>query len=266
MVGAQYRTDFGTLNVAYVASKGVYTNVSVDKVHAFVGAVVKIEKDDLEAQARNQASAFLDQIPYARLGFVTLDWLVGEAQQTIGTTSLYARRLRYPSIPRPSLSTDEAISQATAAALPFTTTHLEQYGIGKLFDLSVATSWQPQVMLHEASIGIRFGNPLPQDVAMAKAADARAGRSSSFDSSGAGSHSDRANGGVRALVGVVRMPTRRFYGVEGGYRLRIGVEATMGSGASYFTAKIGFNSPETLALYPYAHNAGDFYLAGAFTM
>ncbi len=250
MVGVQLATkQVGSLNLAYVASKGVYTNITAAKVHAFVGAVVRPQKDQLEDQARQEAGALLDQIPYARFGFLTLDWLVGQARETIGTTSLYARRLRYPSMPRPSASEEDARRQALAAAVPFTTTHFEQYAIGKLIDLSVAGGWQPELFLHEATIGVRIGNPMPPDIAMAQQEDSPA------------SASEEERFGWRILAGVVRMPERWYYGTPGGYRIRAGIEATASSKNIFGTMRAGINSPETIAIYPYAYNAGDFYIS-----
>lgn len=252
MVGTQLATSVGTLNLAYLASQGIYTNVSLARVHAFAGAVVRTQKDELEDQAKQKASALLDQIPYARLGFVTMDWLTHPVEDVIGTTSLYARRLRYPSLPRSTSGAGDAAAQTASAAFPFTTTHLDQFGIGKLVDLSVAMAWQPEPYLHEASLGVRFGDPLPQDVALAKQEDKRGGGSEEAQ-------------GVRVMLGVIRPPTRWYYGVDGGYRLRASVEASAGSGAGFFSARFGVNTPETLTLYPYAMNAAELYVSGSYT-
>jgi hypothetical protein len=252
MVGTQLATSVGTINLAYVASKGVYTNVTAAKVHAFVGAVIRTEKDELEQQAKEQASALLDQIPYARLGFVTMDWLTHPVEDAIGTTSIYARRLRYPSVPRSSVGIGDTSAQAASAAFPFTTTHLDQFGIGKLVDLSVAMAWQPEPFLHEASLGVRFGDPLPQDVALAKQEDKLGGGTEEAQ-------------GVRVMLGVIKSPTRWYYGVDGGYRIRASVEASAGSGAGVFSARFGVNTPETLTLYPYAVNAAELYVSGSYT-
>ena len=102
-----------------------------------------------------------------------------------------------------------------------------------------------------SACSFELSNPLPQDVALAKETD---------------SDMSDENTGVRFLAGVVRVPTRWFYGVDGGYRLRLGVEASAGAGAGYGTVRIGINSPETLSLYPYANNAGELYIAGAYAM
>lgn len=257
IAGAQLATDYGTLNVAYVASQGLYTNVTAAKIHAFVAAAIQPKKEALEAQVKRTASDLIDQVPYLRLGFTTMDWLVGDAVDTIGTTSLYARRLRYPSLPRASLPVEEAAKASAATSVPFTTTHWEQLGIGGLLDVSVAGAWQPNLFLHEASVAYRIGNPMPLDVMMAKAADK--GRDK-----GEGGPDDE--GGVRFVAGVVRVPTRWYYGVGGGYRLRAGVEASIPIGVGSFAARMGFNSPETLTVYPYADNVSDIYISGSYTM
>lgn len=253
IAGAQLATDYGNFNLAYVASQGLYTNITAAKIHAFVAAVVQPQKEALEDQAKKAANSLIDEIPYLRLGFVTLDWLVGDAVDTIGTTSLFARRLRYPSLPRASVPPAESAKAAPTTNEPFTTTHWEQFGIGGLFDFSVAGAWEPRPFLHEASISYRIGNPLPQDVVMAKLADKKV------------STLDEAFG-MRLTVGVVHTPARWFYGVNGGYRFRAGWEASLPVGVGNFSAHVGFNSPETLTLYPYADNVSDFYISGSYTM
>lgn len=257
IAGAMLATDYGTFNLGYVASQGIYTNITAAKVHAFAAAVIQPRKAALQDELERTATTLLDEVPYLRLGFVTLDWLVGEAKETIGTTSLFARRLRYTSLPDkgPSASNvaEGAEQQLKESATAFATAHLEQFGIAKLFDVSIAGAWKPYPFLHEASIAYRIGNPLPQDVVMAKAAD-----------QGVGTLEEAW--GIRFLAGVVRMPARWQYGVAGGYRFRAGVDVSLPVGVGNFTARMGFNSPETLTLYPYSVNAADVYLAGSYTM
>lgn len=251
MVGAQVVTPHVSGSLAYAASKGLYGNLNLTPVTAFVSAVYQAAKEEVAEGVADTRNDLLDRIPYARLGFTTLDFITGAAKEA-GTTSLYLRRLQYASVPRGEVSFDSA--KQTLAETGLTTYHLDQYGLFERVDFSAALATEPDTFLQEASVGVRFGNPMPTDVAMAKIA--RGGDASGFS-------------GVRAVVGVVRVPSVWYYGVEGGYRVRGSVEASLAassSGRDFFSIRMGFNSPETLSLYPYANNAGDVYFGGAYSL
>ncbi len=251
MVGAQFVTPYVSGSLAYAASNGLYGNLNLTPATAFVSAVYQAVTEEVEQQAAATGSRFIDRIPYARLGFTTLDWLTGAAKD-LGTTSLYLRRLQYASVPRGAVSFDE--TAPTLAETGLTTFHLDEYGLLKLIDFSAAVATEPSLFVQEASIGVRLGNPLPSDIAMAKIE--RGEDASGFT-------------GLRAVVGVVQVPSVWYYGIEGGYRLRASVEASMAAsstGSDFFSIRLGFNSPETLSLYPYAQNAGDIYFGGAYSL
>ncbi len=254
IVGGQWVTEYGSASLGYAASQGIFGNLDLAPIKAFVSGVVSTaqqQAQDSVDRARNSAErSLLDAIPYARTGFTTLDWLTG-APEMLGTSSLYLRRLQYSSVPRGTNSF--AREAPSVAETSLTTYHLEQYAVFRHLDMSVALATSPRTFLQEASLGFRYGNPMSTDMAMAKIRD--------------GADASEMNG-VRALVGVVKVPSLWYYGLEGGYRVHVSVEASLAAnsdGKDFFHIRLGVNTPEVLSVYPYASNAGDIYFGGAYT-
>lgn len=255
IIGATLQSeDVGSVTVAYVGSKGLYTNLSQKHVDAFLGLVYRQATDTVKQGVEEKSQSLLDDIPYLRSGFSTLDWLVGDAVETVGSTSLYARRLRYEGIAPTSVGRDD-LAEVETAATNLGTAHLEQYQLAEFIDLRLAGAWEPEPFLHEASLGVALGAALPEHILVERLTQDQIDAGEFFF-------------GLRASAGVVQMPDTWYYGVEGGYRFRFAVDISMGGfeDGSYrlFFLSFGMNRAETLALFPYAKDAGFLNISGSF--
>ncbi len=227
IVGLHADLAVGQFSAAYVGSGGLYTNFAANKVGAFFGSVVRPEP--------GEKIKVKEALPYARGGFSDLDWAYGDAVDTIGSTSLFARSLKQGST-------------------PFSTLHLQQRKLGKFVDFNIAAAIAPEVILHEATLGVNFGQALPEATVVSRIA------SDGFP--------EEEIAGLRADIGVVSMPAQWYFGDDGGYRVRWNLDVNLGGyeGDSYrlFFMSIGMNNAETLAVFPYATNVGYMKISGSF--
>jgi len=244
IVGLHADLEVAQLSAAYVGSKGLYTNVSSSRIGAFLGSVVR---PDPEAEKLTLKSA----LPYARGGFSDLDWVYGEAVDTIGSTALFARNLQHQGVSSAPPGSDQALQTDSTS---FSTLHLQQRKLGKFVDFNLAAATAPQVVLHEATVGLNIGQALPEATVVSRIA------SDGF--------SDEDIEGIRFEAGVVNMPEQWYFADEGGMRFRWNVDVNLGGyeGDSYrlFFMSIGMNNAETLAVFPYATNVGYLSISGSF--
>ncbi|MGE0325785.1 MAG: hypothetical protein AB7K71_33170 [Polyangiaceae bacterium] len=259
MLGAQLDSpEVGSISAAYIASKGLYTNLSEHHLKTFLGLIYQEAADTVQQGLEDQKDSFLDRFPYLKAGLSDLDWLVGDAAETVGSTRMFARRLKYQGVAPSNVPRDQ-VDEVKSQSLDFATAHFEQYKILKFLDVSVAGAWEPEPFLHELTIAASAGQSLPEDMVLGR-----------MQRAGIDHGEDGYFFGLRGAVGMVRMPKLWYYGVEGGPLFRFSVDIMMGGqdpeNDSYnmFFLTFGMNTPETLALFPFAQNSGFMKMSGSF--
>lgn len=127
----------GAARVGYAFSRGIFTNVSVDRLRFLVETLLTQEFSSLALIK----GGFRD-IPITK---------------SAGKTTLFGRRMELAT-PRPNDATQGLVSRSLSE-LGFTTAHIEQTSIGKYLDIRFAYAIKPTPFVHEARIGIHG----PQD-------------------------------------------------------------------------------------------------------
>jgi len=118
--------------------------------------------------------------------------------------------------------------------------YLEQTGIARVLDVTVAASHRPKLELYEASVAIHS-----QDYVR------RMGKKPSDDDK-----NKDWSPALRVQLGVVKLPNLWYYGVEGGYKFRGVVEGAYWTrDGGYVSVGLGINSTEVLSAFPYAYDA-----------
>lgn len=211
IAGALIGGDVFAAGVGYVASKGLYTTLKSPISGLSASAVMALD---------------LRSFPVAT-GCVDDSWLAGTGfASTVGITKICIRRLEYDAAPSGNVPAAE-LGSAKTGGYQFATAHLEQTGIGGLFDVSAAMTLKPaKYNFYDASIGY---------------------------------HSDY----FRWHVGAVKTPVMYSHGAEGGLLPRAGIEVGLGEGASdgaIFMANVALNSVDVLSVFPSARNVVSFTL------
>jgi hypothetical protein len=130
----------------------------------------------------------------------------------------------------------------------FLTAHLEQWSIARWVDVVSAAQIRPKPDLYELTIGVHSPMFIPEHLVGSKT------------NKGA----DTGGYAIRASAGVIKLPAMYYYGVPGGYRFKAALDLGMVMGASSSYITFGFNSADTLAVFPYAYNAGQFSISLSF--
>lgn len=237
-------TPIGPLTAGYATSKGLFTNFTGSKIPLFASALVADRFSDLS---------------YIAGGLSTLRSLASKNWiSSVGDTSLIGRKLQFTGLVAPGTSTTEVVNESVKR-VPFVTEHLEQSGIGQVFDVTVVGTTAPSPGLYEASLTVHTPGYLSAKSILATLA---AGVGERRDSSKPG----EGKMGYAVSAGVVRLPDLWFYGVEGGYRFKFGLNANYYSeGDGVISLGIAMNDTEILSVFPYAYNAPQFsaLIAGA---
>lgn len=121
----------GAARVGYAYSKGIFTNISVDRIRLMAEALLTQE---------------FSSLALLKAGFRELSTL-----KDFGNTSFYGRSLQLAA-PRPDKEVT-AFSKKSITELGFTTGHVEQTDIGGYVDLRFAYAFRPDPFVHEARIG-----------------------------------------------------------------------------------------------------------------
>ncbi len=224
VAGANVRTDVVSVSAGYVGSTGLYGHVVQPDIAAQVSSVVTDE---------------FHELALLKGGFAQLDWLVPEdTVEAIGSTAVYARHMQQlipPSRVEQSLGT----SREDLGRVSLLTGHLEQNRVAEYFDLLGAVKLGDRVDLHDAAIGVHFTK--------------KAMEREWYD----------PDNQARLIVGVVKVPDQYYLGLQGGYRLRLGLEISSEdketrSKEHRLSGSLTLNDPEFLAVFPYAQNAVQF--------
>lgn len=214
----------------YIASQGLFGDLSAPSIKAFASAAV--------------ANQF-EQLALLRGGLRDLVLpLADEAEKKVGRTALFARRIQVvaPRAPDPAQSTDKAPGTSQVGV---STIHLEQTDVGSNIDLRAAYGFTPRPFVHEARVAVhtdRFRS--------------HASLATSDDDLGYKGH-----WGASAMAGVASMPALPYYGVDGGYRFSFNLEAGYFSNDLRLFFYSRMNDPEFLASFPFAYNAPNFGVA-----
>ncbi len=122
----------GAARVGYAYSRGIFTNVSVDRIRFLVETLLTQEFSSLAL-----IKGGFREIPITK---------------SAGRTTLFGRRIELAT-PRASDATQGIVSRSLSE-LGFTTAHIEQTSIGKYVDLRFAYAIKPTPFVHEARIGL----------------------------------------------------------------------------------------------------------------
>lgn len=218
LIGASVDAAVATAEVGYVGSTGGYAHVRESNIGFFGSGLVKSGR-----------------IPFFRLG-------AEGVQSPAGQSALYVRRLPIDALPG-SLPDGTAAPADDDLEATLQTLHLEQHNLGDHVDLLLAGRWTPDPDLYQL-----------------QAAFHSRGYSGNLAGLTEEDADEEAIGGVLVQGGVVDVPDAWYYGVRGGIRptARLQAGAVMwGYDGSYVygNAKVLFNDPELLALYPFSVNA-----------
>ena len=212
-------------SAGYIGSKGLYANVSLPVIRAFVSSAL---------------TENVKELGYLRGGFDALDWaLPKSALETVGSTSIYARSLRSYATPPVGVASEPTKDTSFRSLL---TGHFEQMKIAGHFDLVSAFTVKPKPDLYHLSIGYSPSNPEPS-YWEAKRRIARP--------------YDREHTEFRFEIGIVKLPDQTYYGVKGGPKFHAAIDLIgvwIGGKLS-----IRLNDADVLANFPYAYNALHLY-------
>lgn len=218
----------GRVAAGYVASRGLYTNVSQETVRLFGTAVLRQELADS---------------PYLRAGLSRLDWLLGSAEKTIGYISPYLRQTRLPAAAPSSTPKDQLLDAGRdAKSQALRTLHLDRIGARDPFDLRASYAIAPTPQLYEVSASLHTAGFLPEEYLLQSEVETKGGYE------------------ARLTAGAINLPDLYFYGVGGGWKPRVQLDlmaggSTGGTSMQRFFLTFGLNASDTLAVFPFAYNA-----------
>jgi hypothetical protein len=224
--GVEADAQVAKIRVGYLGSKGLFTNVTQDKLRLFLSSLLTEE---------------LKELTYLKAGLDRLALL-----KELGETSLYLRKLAIPSPQTAATGVSDDFRAKERDAIDFLTTHFQQYSIAEHIDASVAAAFRPSAFLHELSVGYHNAN--------------------FFVPAGATQEdSQRIGEGYRFSMGYVRLPSLPAMGADGGGKLTLSVElkTTWGGNVEGIPMKIIIrrNDPEILSTFPFARDAWNIYWA-----
>ncbi|MEZ4241970.1 MAG: hypothetical protein R3F59_38630, partial [Myxococcota bacterium] len=208
--------ELGSLDVGYVYSSGLYTNVSSERLALFATTMITDQ---------------FTLLALVRAGVAELPIVKREVRK-IGSTSLYGRNMVLEAPPEPTEALPEqkgfrGLFAEKRGAVDLTTIHLEQHRIGQYVSVSGALALRPRLFLHEGSIAVEM--PV-----------------SALTEEAGGLLSDAAL--VSGRIGIEEMPALPWYGTEGGRQLFVDL-SLLGF------VHVRRNAPSTLAVFPYAEGA-----------
>jgi len=228
IVGAELGNRWLTGSAGYVASNGIYANVTSPFLGIFGSAVF---------------GTSFTSAPVATVGITNFDWLIGDLRDIVGSTSLYVRQLEYAAAPMGGLAKKD-LGAATTGAYAFRTVHFEQYAIGGVVDVLASMSLAPTRDFYDASIALHGDGMVPEAQGFSRGC-------------GAGS------GGGKITVGVVKLPVLYSHGSAGGFAPRLAAElggftACDDKGGMIGTVGLALNAADLVSVVPFAKNAVSF--------
>ena len=225
----------GFARVAYVGSSGLYTNVTGSRVRLFAAAAL----DDFT------------ELSYFRGG---LDKQL--VDEVLGYSSLYLRQKELSAAGGEDASGEvvTALDDGSLRQRTFRTGHVAQEDLFGVLDLDFAYALAPDLFVHDARIGLH--TPI---YGMGKRALSSGEGMYAFEEA-AGDASSIWRVPLSVSIGQVKLPELPYWGVDGGQKVSVEVEAFMlfpssDSGGLMILYTFKANDPETLSNFPYAQDA-----------
>lgn len=226
VLGASY--DVGPFNAyaGYQSSRGLFTNVTEDRLRAFFTGIVGNELREL-----TYLKAGLDRTPWLGLG-EDVARLVGFSTATVREVSVTIPHRVAPG------GLDDLVAYRRAAAYNWWTTHLEQASIARIVDVGGALSVWPVAAPFEGHLSVhtpRFRAPL---------LDPDTSVSELFST-----EDFRVDAG--ATVGIVNLPDLAYLGQRGGQQPMFRFDVKI----PFASLSVQHNTPDILTAFPYAYGA-----------
>lgn len=217
--GAYLRSDVVSIQAGYTGTRGLYFDVTQEKVALFVNTVLA-------------GGVSWSNAAYLMGGLQSFDPRVfGLQDKSIGMSSLFYRDLDQSDAPPPRQGEPEE----RLATNRLKTTHIRQEDMFRRFDVRGAWQFGPEARVREIAAAVHSESWYVRD---------------GFD------RDDDVTWYIRA--GLVNLPDQPTLGVGGGLRptLRADYEYQVGSQDVYgLRLSLRMNDPDLLDLYPFAYNA-----------
>jgi len=213
--GAQFRSDVVSVQAGYTGRRGVYADVTQEKVALFVNGVVDRLGDGLTASDLSYWMGGVEQLDPVRFG----------ANEDIGMPSLFFRSL--PQRARPDASAVDPLEVPTLR-----TGHARQEDMARHFDANLAWQFGATSSLRELTA---------------------AWHTPGWHTRGDDDPDDRGQGFLRA--GVVNLPDQPLLGVKGGLQPHLRAVYRKRNDDVALELSAYLNDPALLDLYPFATNA-----------
>ena len=242
IAGARADLEYAVVGLGYVGSRGLFANLKQPQSGAFFDTVTDLQSFSAEE---------LSLLRYVKTGVAAFGWFQGkksELGRIIGVTDLNFARYATAS---PSGAVVQASDTSRAAALTqggFALTQLQQRNLWELVDVTTRVQLSPTPQLYE--LGARV-------------------HTRGYHTELLRGHRGRVKvpegGGASGAIGLVNLPARTWYGVDGGIRPYLEADVMLYANEnrvsdSNFRASLKYNSPDTLIVFPFAQNAIETHL------
>ena len=214
--GATFGSDIVSLQLGYTGTRGVYLDVSQEKVAVFFNTVFG---DGLQLSDTKYLLGGVDGLDPTDLGV---------ENEKIGLTSLFYRDLPQASAPEED---EEERGPRRNAFERLKTGHVRQLDMWKVLDVRAAWQFGPQARVRELAAAFHSPDWTPRDTSVTE-------------------------GAFYVRAGIVNLPDQPTLGVKGGVRPTIRADYRLQNpDALGVRLSVRMNDPELLDLYPFAYNA-----------
>jgi hypothetical protein len=219
----------GAVGVGYLASQGVFTNLTEHHVRLFATSLI------------NDGLA-LGKLPYLNVGISQFDWLIGEKiEKTVGYIAPSFRQnvfLRSPVDLEGKGKEEPQEDTSSPKNRLLRTLNLDRYGASDFLDVKLSYAIEPEPTLYEAALVLRTQSFLPERYLLQTVGE-------------------EPMLGARLTAGVINVPPLYYFGVPGGMKPRVQADwmaYVPGIGFRFYMT-FGINSSDTLSVMPFAYNA-----------
>jgi hypothetical protein len=229
--GAYLKSDIVSVQAGYTGTRGLYFDVTQEKVALFVNTVVS---DGIQ----------LSDAAYLMGGVQAFDpSQLGLGSDKVGTSSLFYRDLDQSDGPQETEEVEE-VPEVRRAKNRLKTTHIRQEDMFRMLDVRATWQFGPQARLRELAAAIHSDNWYTRE----------------------GEERDEDKTWY-LRAGLLDMPDEPLLGVKGGLRptLRGDYEHKVGSEGFGLRMSLRMNDPDLLDLYPFAYNALGFNFELSYT-
>lgn len=220
--GGVFKSDVVSVQAGYTGSRGMYLDVTQEKVAIFFNTALK---DGFQLDDATYVIAGLQRFDLLKLG-------VPEGNATMaGMTSVFYRRLPQAAEPEET----GPLADARRKLNRLKTGHLRQEDIAELVDIRAAWQFGEQSQIRELTASIHTNNWHTSRLELDR---------------------DVTDGAFFFRAGMVNLPDQPLFGVEGGPRPHLrGVYKTASGDGWGLELVAQMNDPDLLDLYPFAYNA-----------